>query len=449
MKPAFILGIDGLPYTLARRLINHGVMPNLGRLARMGTLAQLHTTVPDFSCVAWTSFATGVNPGKHGIYGFQDFHPSNASLYVPNAIDCKAPPLWHEVGKAGGRSIVLNLPNTYPALPLRGKMASGFIAVDFEKSFYPPAFGQTLKNLGYRMDLDGQLHMIRSDPVRQLLGPVFEARKTAIRHLINNERWDLCIAVITETDRLQHSFLHALDTPEHPDHEWVLRFYQELDAFIGEVSDMLAGKADLYMVSDHGFDVVQKEIILEDILADMGLSVPAKLPAYQNEDTARQTKVFTLDPGRFYINRKGSRFPYGIVEESEATDILAAIRERLLDLKDEETGEPIVNTVRLKDETFSGPTTHYAPDMVAATAPGYYFKSFDFHRAENIQVIDWEGNHVWNDALMYAPHPIVENYQPMIWDVLPTAMASMGINLPNELDGKDIAAPGIRQQKIA
>ena len=59
MKPAFILGIDGLPYTLARRLIDRGVMPNLGQLARVGTLAQLHTTVPDFSCVAWTSFATG------------------------------------------------------------------------------------------------------------------------------------------------------------------------------------------------------------------------------------------------------------------------------------------------------------------------------------------------------------------------------------------------------
>ena len=37
MKPAFILGIDGLPYTLARRLIDQGVMPNLGQLARVGT----------------------------------------------------------------------------------------------------------------------------------------------------------------------------------------------------------------------------------------------------------------------------------------------------------------------------------------------------------------------------------------------------------------------------
>lgn len=439
MKPAFILGIDGLPYTLARRLIDQGVMPHLGNLARTGTLAQLHTTVPDFSCVAWTSFATGVNPGKHGIYGFQDFHPNDASIYLPDATHCKAPALWHEVGKAGGRSIVFNLPGTYPALPLRGKMVSGFVAVDFDKSFYPPTFAQTLRSLGYCMDMDGQLGVSGSGHVRDVIWQVFESRKSAIRHLVQNEYWDLCIAIITETDRLQHFFLHALDKPDHPDHEWCMRFYRELDNFIGEVADMLAGKAELYMVSDHGFEVIKKEIILEDILADMGLSASSNSPAFHAEETARVTKVFTMDPGRFYINRKGSRFPYGMVEESEAGDMLAAIRERLLSLTDDKTGARIVNTVRLKEETFHGSEAGYAPDLVAATAPGYYFKSFDFHRAENAKVVDWEGNHVWNDAFMYAPHPIVEGYQPMIWDILPTAMSAMGITLPSELDGKNIS----------
>lgn len=148
------------------------------------------------------------------------------------------------------------------------------------------------------------------------------------------------------------------------------------------------------------------------------VNTTGQFPAFQEEATAQHAKVFTLDPGRFYINRKGSRFP-------------------------------IVNTIRLKDETFSGPTTDYAPDMVAATAPGYYFKSFDFHRTPEVKVIEWEGNHVWNDAFMYAPHPIVEGYQPMIWDILPTALTAMGMTLPGDLDGRDIAAPGIREQKVA
>jgi len=52
MRSAFVLGIDGLPSTLARRLIDDGTMPNLGRLAQRGNLSRMHTTVPDFSCVA-------------------------------------------------------------------------------------------------------------------------------------------------------------------------------------------------------------------------------------------------------------------------------------------------------------------------------------------------------------------------------------------------------------
>jgi len=256
--------------------------PNLGRLAQRGTLSRMHTTVPDFSCVAWTSFATGVNPGKHGIYGFQDFHSKTGEVFTPTVADCRAPALWHEVGKAGGRSIVLNLPGTYPAMPLRGKMVSGFVAPEFDKACYPATFAQTLKTLGYRMDLDGQMGLAGSRHVEQAIGPVFDARKTAIRHIIKNEYWDLCIAVITESDRLQHFFLHALSDPGHPQYQWTRRFYVELDAFIAEIAELVDGKADLFMVSDHGFDVVRHLVLVEDFLRDLGLAPASDVPCWSN-----------------------------------------------------------------------------------------------------------------------------------------------------------------------
>jgi predicted AlkP superfamily phosphohydrolase/phosphomutase len=436
--PAFLLGIDGLPYTLARRLIEDGTMPNLGVLCQTGTLAQMHTTVPDFSCVAWTSFATGVNPGKHGIYGFTDFHPQTGENYFPTVKDCRAPALWHEVGKAGGRSLILNLPGTYPALPLRGKMVSGFIATDFDKSCYPASFGQTLKTLGYRMDLDGQFGLCYPDKIKDILFPVFEARKTAIRHAIQNEYWDLCIAVITETDRLQHFFQHTLYDPNHPLHAWTRSFYVALDNFIGEVADLLKGKADLFMVSDHGFEVIRHQVTLEPLLQELGLSVLGEKPAWENPDTAAKTKVFTLDPGRFYINRKNSRFSQGCVEESEVPDILARLTDKLASLTDPATGEKIVNTIRLKENGFWGDARDHAPDLIAATKPGYYFRSFVFPTGSHIIDMKWEANHVWSDAIVYTPFPIKPDYQPMIWDVLPTALTHMGITLPTHLDGQDL-----------
>jgi len=439
MNSAFVLGIDGLPYTLSTKLVKQGVMPNLGELMQEGDLLQMHTTVPDFSCVAWTSFSTGVNPGKHGIYGFMDFHPTTAETILPNVKDCVAPGLWHEVGNNGGRSIVLNLPGTYPALPLQGKMVSGFVAPEFDKACYPPSFQQTLRSLGYSMKLDGIGGLGQSSNVKENLWPVFEARKNTIRHMIMHEQWDLCIAVLTESDRLQHYFLHALENENHPDYEWTLNFYIELDKFIGEVAERLTGKAGLFMVSDHGFNVVKKEIIMQDFLRDLDLAPDVNEPCWESEEYCRNAKVFTMDPGRFYINRENSRFKYGFVKESEVDDILYRIETALKELTDTDNDQPVISYLKRKEEAFSGDTLDYAPDLVASTNPGYYLKSFKYGKESNIEDSTWEANHVWNDAIVYTPYKVEGNYQPMIWDVFPSVLAYMGIELPEHVDGLDLS----------
>ncbi|NLI02759.1 MAG: nucleotide pyrophosphatase, partial [Candidatus Fermentibacter daniensis] len=65
-----VLGLDGFSPEVARRLMAEGRLPNISRLAESGTLTELGTTCPGVSPVAWTSFQTGVNPGRHGIFDF-------------------------------------------------------------------------------------------------------------------------------------------------------------------------------------------------------------------------------------------------------------------------------------------------------------------------------------------------------------------------------------------
>lgn len=445
MNPAFVLGIDGLPYTLVHRLVKEGVMPNMAALMQTGSLSQMHTTVPDFSCVAWTSFATGVNPGKHGIYGFQDFHPKNGRFFVPTSKDCRASPLWHQVGQAGGRSIILNLPATYPALPLRGKMVAGFIVVDFNKACYPSSFAQTLHNLGYRMELDGRGAMRGVSYLEEILFPVFEARKKAIRYIIEREQWDLCVAVITETDRLQHYLLHALNDPNHEKYEWTVNFYRELDTFIGEVADRLDGKAPLFMVSDHGFEVIEYDIILHDVLKELEL-VPTIQSSkdYMSIDYQKQAKVLMLNPGRFYINYENSRFPFGFVKREETENILTKIEKALSSLRNPGTGELMVNKVERKEKGFWGDAINFAPDLVAAANPGYCFgvisNEDEDEKVERIQKErKWKANHVWNDAIVYTPYQICTEYTPRIWDVFPSVLAHMGLPIPLGIDGHNLA----------
>ncbi|MGE0455440.1 MAG: alkaline phosphatase family protein [Vicinamibacteria bacterium] len=130
----FVMGFDGMDPTLSRKWMDEGKLPNLKRLAESGTFRKLETTQPSESPVAWASFATGVNPGKHNIYDFliRDFDtylPDLAGVkreppeFLWGLIPTKAPKLtstrggtsfWTHGGADGIKSIVLTIPMTFP-----------------------------------------------------------------------------------------------------------------------------------------------------------------------------------------------------------------------------------------------------------------------------------------------------------------------------------------------
>ena len=64
------LGLDGLDPAVTEKLLAEGKLPNLARLRDSGSYRRLRTTYPALSPVAWSTFATGVNPGKHNIFDF-------------------------------------------------------------------------------------------------------------------------------------------------------------------------------------------------------------------------------------------------------------------------------------------------------------------------------------------------------------------------------------------
>jgi predicted AlkP superfamily phosphohydrolase/phosphomutase len=130
----FVLGFDGMDPTLARKWMDEGKLPNLKRLSEQGTFAKLETTQPSESPVAWASFATGVNPGKHNIY---DFLIRDFQTYMPDLAGVKKDPpvfkwglipvkrpsatstrggtsFWVHAGNDGVRNVVLTVPMTWP-----------------------------------------------------------------------------------------------------------------------------------------------------------------------------------------------------------------------------------------------------------------------------------------------------------------------------------------------
>jgi predicted AlkP superfamily phosphohydrolase/phosphomutase len=134
-----VIGLDGLDPGLVEGLLSAGELPNLAKLRAQGGLARVATTCPAQTPVAWATFATGVNPGGHGIFDFlrrdpQTYLPDLAlnryeqknAFLPPRAVNLRrGTPIWERLAEAGIAATVLRCPCTYPPDNLRGRMLSG------------------------------------------------------------------------------------------------------------------------------------------------------------------------------------------------------------------------------------------------------------------------------------------------------------------------------------
>lgn len=153
-----VLGLDGLDPKLARAFMDHGDMPHCRALADQGHFGPLRTTCPAISPVAWSTFATGVNPGRHNIF---DFLSPNTTTYAPELSSVKrinnarllkigpfvlplraarfdstqkSRPFWEYAAECGVTSMILRVPMTYPAAKGRALVLSGLCAPDLRGS---------------------------------------------------------------------------------------------------------------------------------------------------------------------------------------------------------------------------------------------------------------------------------------------------------------------------
>lgn len=391
---AVILGLDGVPFTLLARYLELGILPNLaGILARGYRLEQMDASVPDVSSTSWTSFMTGVNPGEHGIYGFIELRPGTCKMHFPNFTDVQAPTIWDILGQRDNgrrstladrfrgsirgerRSIVLNVPQTYPAAPLNGILTAGFVAPDLQKATYPDSAYRYLKSAGYVSDVDATRATGDTGAFLRELSDVLGKRREVFAHLMETEAWDLFIGTVTETDRLHHFFFDAAFDPGHPFHGAFLSLYRELDEMIGFLHGKFMERTDgngLFMtLSDHGFTAIRQEFYLNQWLRQEG---------YLKTDPARRyfeqidhgTRAFALDPGRIYIHAEG-RYPLGTVKPGDRRKVMDEIRARLLAAEDG-AGNRLVREVRENEELYRGPCSGMGPDLVCIPHDGYDVK---------------------------------------------------------------------------
>jgi predicted AlkP superfamily phosphohydrolase/phosphomutase len=433
-----VIGLDGVGLPLVQDLLARGLMPNLARLVAGGTLAPMRSSIPTISSVSWTNFTTGRNPGKHGIYGFTDLRPGTLSLFFPNFGNVRGDTLWDVAGRAGKRSIVMNIPGTYPARALNGMLVSGFVAVNLERAVHPPELLPRLKSAGYKIDVEYMNADQRPDAFFADTHAVLDARRRVYVDLAKNEPWDLFVAVITECDRLHHYFWSEYVDAGAPHHAKFLDVYRHLDDVLGDLVAALPADVPLFIVADHGHTLIHREFYPNAWLRQQGLlrftAEKPKGPA----DVDPASKVFVLDPGRIYVHRHG-RFPLGTVGTAEAAELLERVREGLLALRDDSAGAPAegrpVSRVFGRDELYHGPALEAAPDLVIHFNDGYDPKGA-LSRSEVFGRSALTGMHTYADSLFFVNRPAVPTDGLDIIDLAPTILALLGVEVPDDMDGR-------------
>ena len=185
-----------------------GRLPHISAILETGSFGRMSVTIPEISSVSWSSFMTGTQPGEHGIYGFMDLEPGTYKMYFPNFNHLRAPTMWDQLAARGKRSVVINMPATYPARAMDGALISGFVAVDINRAVYPRSLTAKLLELGYRIDVDTARGRQDHEFLMRDLHTTLAARQRVAEYLWDAIDWDLFVVVITGTDRL----LHFLET---------------------------------------------------------------------------------------------------------------------------------------------------------------------------------------------------------------------------------------------
>lgn len=371
MKPArlVIIGLDGVPFGMLKDFAKSGVMPNTDRIIQDGFLTSMRSTIPEISCVAWSSIITGAGPGEHGVFGFIDMHPGSYKVRFPNFNDLKAPPFWDQ---CQGKSVIINVPSTYPVREMNGVHISGFVSIDFERSVHPKSLMPQLNALDYRLDVDAQKAHSSIDLFLADLEKTLTARIKAIEYLWDYTDWQTFMPTFTGTDRLMHFLFDAYEDKDHKYRNAFLEHFRKIDAAIGDICSKTAENDAIIMFSDHGFERLEKDVYVNYLLVDEGfLTFAANTePKLVNIDSA--TKAFALDPARIYINQKG-KYPAGSVEADDKNTCLKDLENLFSSLQID--GRKVIKHIYRKQDIYTGPYLGDAPDLVLIAEKGFNLKA--------------------------------------------------------------------------
>jgi len=395
---------------------------------------------------------------------------------------------WQIQSRHGKRVGVFNVPLTYPAQPIHGFMVTGMLTpVLGPEMTYPESLHRELTGgeKEYVLDVSWGYYQGQLGALLDALLGMIRARTKALEYLLEQFSLDALIAVFTATDRLQHVFWRWMDSahlayePQEAQ-KWagpIAQVFAALDDAIGTITEYVGPDAVTFVVSDHGFQRCEKQLSLDDWLAQNGLltldrrrqrlihnlkkayrtfgaplirkmgprrigNMSGRFRSLSNASTIdwRRTKAYcSWDTQQgVSINLKG-REPWGTVEPgAEYESLRSNIAEGLLSLRDPSSGELVLNRVLRREDYYSGLFLELAPDLLVTPNKGYAVAP---RGVRMFEPTGWySGEHSMQGIFIASgQHLRSRNHHVVglrLIDIAPTVLYTMGLPVPADMDGR-------------
>jgi predicted AlkP superfamily phosphohydrolase/phosphomutase len=502
MSRVLIVGIDGGTFDLIGPWAQAGDLPNLARLMAEGAHGPLESTHPPVTSPAWPSFATGRNPGEHGVFDF--IRASGGDFDLVNATSLRAKTLWQLLSEAGQRVGVMNVPVTYPPLPVNGFLISGMPVPIGGRFTYPAQFlGRYHAQLPpYRLGPSVQYKPGQEGAFIQDLLDLTECwAQYALRLLCDHADYEFLMFHFQSTDVMQHALWRFVD-PAHPLYDAgaaarygpaVKQAYAIIDRFIGHALERVGDDTSVLVMSDHGFGPLHYVVNLNLLFLEHGLlslkrgawtrakaalfragltpaglwrwiehaglqnyvwqvsrstrnKVVSKFLSFDDVDWTH-TRAYSIGHvGQVYINLRG-RQPHGSV--APGADYATA-RQQVLDalatLRHPVNGKPLVERVIPAQEVVHGPYAACGPDLYLVM-DGYHTIAFPLFATDE-RIITRQ---IRGDSGCHQPYGILIAWGKdvragsrvegaRIYDLAPTVLHLLGQPVPDDMEGHVLEA---------
>ena len=507
MQKVILIGIDGGTLELMQPWIDDNSLPNFKKIQQNGVYGKLCSTTPYYSAPAWASIVTGCNPGKHGIY---DFFRTDcfAQKNLVSSRYRKKSAIWNLLTEADKKSIIVNVPGTYPPEEINGILITSLLTPSLTSNFTYP---KEIKNdLTYDKLGIYELEQITVDDVPKNLTAKYAPEKlsnqinlittshaTVTMNLMKKYNWDFTMVVFRGTDDAQHLLWDRKDL--------ILSCYKKSDEYIGKIMNNYPD-ALFIIVSDHGFGIANKYFYVNNALYNAGYLKTTSNPSHNIKtiftiffdktskfifhifpiqkivrskfgkklilsigigadiDFSKTKAIYHSVCSRgIRINLK-EKYKSGIVEKKDYDNIRDEIIDFLSNLKDPETGEKIIKKIYKYEDIYGKKAVNDPLDIVFDLKEEYSTQELIQpstinmvvkNNKKNLQIIskpgfyDWIGDHRPNGIVFMYGKNIKKNYRinASVIDIVPTILSVMDIPISKDIDGKVIQDAFIKKPK--